>query len=241
VAIDSVSGRLRIVVDSVVLTDRVFVELQEQAETRPANLNKMYFGQYGTGLSILKFTNLQVYSSLLSTEQLLELTRAGSEQCAQGKGDYLNWEDTQWTLTGGAVWETMFLDEPCAPVSILHLYAQAATMLADAVHHCGKVGGRIPPVTTLQDFKDFEEQVWGIAFDRLTTMDFFSEYTNVVFGGPGSSRGIWTPISDQEAEGMWMDVYSCKYMKEKYTDCTGEDRTSGTCSNNPYIRRDTSQ
>ena len=47
----------------------------------------------------------------------MNLTRAGSDQCGQRTGDYISWENIQWTLDGGAVWETVFQDEPCAPVS----------------------------------------------------------------------------------------------------------------------------
>jgi hypothetical protein len=188
---------LRVVVDSVVITDRVYPELKEQADRRPTNLTGMYFGHFTTH-SIHKFTNLQVYSSLLSTERMVELTSAGSDQCEQSRGDYLAWEDMKWSLTGGAELETVFRDEPCAPARSLQLYPPVTPLLGDAVHHCKKVGGRITPVSSEEDFKAFEEQVTSIAFDRLRSEAFFSLY----------SFGIWIPITDQETEGEWRDVYT---------------------------------
>jgi hypothetical protein len=199
VALDFATGMLRVVVDSLVLTDQVYPALKEQAGGRPSGLTGMYFGYYGRDLSIHKFTDLQVYSSLLSTERMVELTRAGSDQCGQSRGDYLAWEDMQWTLTGGAAWETVFQDEPCAPVSELQLYPRVTDLLVDAVHHCGKVSGRIQPVTSVEEFRAFEEKVASVAFDRLQTKEFFPDYYEV---------GIWTAITDQETEGEWRDLYT---------------------------------
>jgi hypothetical protein len=99
----------------------------------------------------------------------------------------------------GAAWETVFQDAPCAPVSELQLYPWVTDLLEDALHHCGKVGGRIQPVTSVEEFRAFEEQVTSVAFDRLRTQEFFRQYDDM---------GIWTAITDQETEGEWRDLYT---------------------------------
>ena len=67
------------------------------------------------------------------------------------------------------------------------------------MHHCGKVGGRIQHITSVEEFRAFEEQVASVAFDRLQTKEFFPDYYDL---------GIWTANTDQETEGEWRDVYT---------------------------------
>jgi hypothetical protein len=69
--------------------------MDDDTMTQP-NTVFIEFGNGGTSgrvCGLMKPTNMQVYSSMLPSEEMVEMTRAGSEQCGQRKGDHLAWQE----------------------------------------------------------------------------------------------------------------------------------------------------
>ena len=57
-----------------------------------------------------KVTNLNIFSSFLSVEDMKSITQG--KNCAE-KGDYLAWENMEWVLYGKARLEMLDINEPC--------------------------------------------------------------------------------------------------------------------------------
>ena len=197
-ALDSQSGLVRVVVDGTTLVDGDYQELREQADTRPTTLTGMYFGYFYSDYSISQFSNLQVFSSVLPVARMSQLTSPGSGECG-APGDYTAWQDTVWSLTGEADTQKVFWDEPCNQPSAMHVYMRAAEFLSQAKTHCSKLGGRMPPVTTEEEYTLFRKEVERITYDRLATQHFLDEY---------SWFGVYVPITDADSEREWLDIYT---------------------------------
>ena len=198
ISVDSYTGHIQIVVDGKVIANKVFQEMKEMKNIRLV-LDRLYLGYFANSSPFGKFTNLQVFSSVLPIEKMLALTTAGSKECGEN-GDLLAWRDMQWHVSEGTKIETVFRDEPCNVVTNSHIYNEVARFLPDAKDHCRKIkNGHMVPVTTFEEYTMYQDQVNQISFDRLYTQDFFSLYTDM---------GLFVPITDQEYEGIWRDLYT---------------------------------
>ena len=62
----------------------------------------MLLGNRGNGLEFSgMISQLNMFSSPLSTGSMVSLTQAGSEECG-APGDYVSWEEEDWKLTSKA-------------------------------------------------------------------------------------------------------------------------------------------
>jgi hypothetical protein len=188
------TGRIRLVVDGQVMEDRVHEDMDgpdEYSGTPPVNVTMLlgtnsWFLNEGDG----KFTDVNVFSSVLSIDQMVRQTTAGSKECG-APGDYLSWEEMTWELHSKARMETVSVSKegPCRAVSQLQVYY--AGDHGDCMHHCQKVGGgRSPPMRTQQEWETMQR-----------------ELKKVTAPADLSSMGdeLWLAATDEEEETVWRD------------------------------------
>ena len=113
-AVNSVSGSISWVVEGVSILSMESEKLKSSLKL-PRNLSgKLILGSMSYGgkwYSVSnKVTNLNIFSSSLSLEELKNMTK--DHNCAK-KGDYLAWEDMEWILHGSARLETVNTEELC--------------------------------------------------------------------------------------------------------------------------------
>ena len=98
VSLDTDSAMVRLVVDGQMLGQEEYKV--EEDEYKPANLSVIlgvYLGMEYTG----QVSSLNMFSSALSLERMVGMTTAGGEDCG-APGDYLSWEEEEWTLHSAA-------------------------------------------------------------------------------------------------------------------------------------------
>ena len=96
-----------------------------------------------------KLTKLEIFSSVLDVEKMIEYTKG--EGCVDD-GDYLSWDSMQWNLHGAARIEHKEAEEICR-LQRFSFYA-AGFEWQSCMHFCENLGGsRVPPVTTLHQWK----------------------------------------------------------------------------------------
>ena len=113
-------------------------------------------GQEQTG----RTTNLNIFSSALSVEQMKLQTTAGEKECGLA-GDFLSWEKSlegkQWTLHSKARFVELDggLESPCMTKARMNIFPMTEWHYhSDCMEHCKKLGGRSPPVTTEQEWEN---------------------------------------------------------------------------------------
>ena len=190
---------VRVVVDGTTISDTVFPGI---ADTKPANLTGMYWGHKDGGggivISAYKFTNLQVYSSLHPIEQMVAWTTSGVS-CGSMDGDYLSWNNMNWSLTGGANVQTIFQGEYCYPQDQeMHIYPYCAEFIHEATQLCDKLNGKMPSLLTEEEYKDFTTKIDFTVYNRLDETWYNDFYYS----------GMYVSITDVAEEGKWVDVYT---------------------------------
>ena len=199
-SLDTVTGNVRLVVNGEVLKDMVHKEALKEDEWRPAKLD-MVLGYSPKSEFTGMISQLNMFSSPLSTARMVALTEAGGEECG-APGDYFSWEEEDWKLTSQARVEMVGeLEAPCRKESEVTVYTaeflhhSAATnpgKPSGCMEHCKKLGkGRSPPVRT------FEEWDWLRREVRALTID-----------DPSVVGKLWLAATDDEVEGEWRDAYS---------------------------------
>ena len=107
-----------------------------------------------------------MFSSALSLERMVGMTTAGGEECG-APGDYLSWEEAEWTLHSAArMLEVEANEGPCRRESKVQVFTADFEYHSDCMEHCQKIGGgRSPPVVTLQQWETFTKEVDAITPD----------------------------------------------------------------------------
>ena len=151
-SLDTVSGMVGLVVDGEVLEEKVHQEVFKEDENRPStlNINIGYLKEVSSAYEVTgQISNLNMYSAPLTTERMVAITQAGSEECG-APGDFLNWEEAQWKLTSKSKIEMVGeLEGPCRRESVVNVYTAVFLHQRGCMEHCKKIGdGRIPPVRT---------------------------------------------------------------------------------------------
>ena len=206
--------------DGELIEDKVLKEALEEDENRPANLDMVlgYTPHSGTEYTG-KVSQLNIFSSPLSTDRMVSLTEAGNEHCA-GAGDYVSWEEEVWKLTGQARMEMVEeLQGPCRRESEVTVYTadfphhSAATnkdKISGCMEHCEKLGkGRSPPVRTLEEWDWLRWEVHNITTDIWRETGTGTGTDMRVIGTTDISvlGTIWLAATDERVEGLWRDPY----------------------------------
>ena len=132
-------------------------------------------------------TNLEIFSSTLTTDKMESMT-GGEKGCIE-EGDYLAWGDMEWILHGHARKETTEKGETCEK-PFVDLYYTPFPDMDSCMHHCEKLGSRVPSVTTFEEWTKLQTFLKKKLFDKGT-------YT----------LKMWLPMTDKEIEGVWKDFY----------------------------------
>ena len=90
---------VRLVVDGKLLAKEEYKEGEDVK--RPANLNITLGVDEGGAEDTGKVSSLNMFSTALSPERMVEMTTAGGQECG-ATGDYLSWKEVEWTLHSAA-------------------------------------------------------------------------------------------------------------------------------------------
>ena len=157
-SLDSVASKVMLVVDGQLL----FVEeyRREEDYNRPDNISLLLGNNMATEDSA-RISELNIFNSSLSSEEMIVRTTAGGEGCGE-PGDLINWEEAEWTLHSQA--KVIEVDRewegPCRREPKVQVFMADFTYNLDCMRHCQKiVGGRTPPVTTKEEWEMFKREV----------------------------------------------------------------------------------
>ena len=191
------SGHVQWAVDGQVVFDEVIAQVQGMAGNRPTDLTgritlgTVLWSTGGWETKNNKVTNLNVFSSALPLERMTAMTVAGGKECGAA-GDYLSWQESEWVLHGDAMLEDVEAETPCSKEPGMMIYMADFPGMASCMDHCRKLGERVPPVVTAEDW-----QVRQVFLEEAV-------YSK------GKIKPIWLSIDDLEEEGVWKDYYNGK-------------------------------
>ena len=114
--LDTVSGMLRIVVNGVEVVNEEKAEFRNTSNWRPESLDGkiLVFKEYFTSFWAQKrgkFTNMNVFAFMITLEDMMMRT-SGEADCT-GAGDYLSWEEMEWSITGDVESGTVDTEDIC--------------------------------------------------------------------------------------------------------------------------------
>ena len=150
--IDMVSGHVQMIINGQLIVDQVVKELTGYAEMRPRSLQgNLLLGKEWMGgfwyQSRQLTSNLNVYGRILSKDEMKEKT-FGSE-CGLSDGDFLSWEEMEWTLHGLSKMGTIDRDDLCKKYSNIILFTSPFLQQDFCREHCLKISrGWMAPVST---------------------------------------------------------------------------------------------
>ena len=177
ITLDTSTGLARIVVDGKVLEDAAHPKLKNLADKMLANFT-IRVGR-GAGINAM-FTDLNMFSEPPALERLVAITTSGESECG-ARGDFLNWEEAEWSLSDAwadgawADWvlvinsskveEIEWIRGPCWRETRIRVYQ------IDNIHdqsycmnHCKKIAnGRSPSVVTEEDWRWLTKEVASIS------------------------------------------------------------------------------
>ena len=209
VSMNRVAWSLRLVVNGVVIKEMLDNDLESEkkygTDGMPTALDmvlgyRTYDGIEFTGM----VSQVNVFSSSLSTVRMISLTNGGGEECG-APGDYVNWEIENWLLTSRASiqmveisgWvmvggkKTWIREGPCRRDSELTVFTGGNKWPhSSCMKHCEKLGaGRSPPIRTQEEWDWFTKEVHAITAD-ITVIP-----------------SLWLAATDAKVEGEWKDAY----------------------------------
>ena len=219
-AINTTSGLINWVIEGTHVLTTTSEEVKD-SKSPPRDLSRKlvlggiaYAGAWKASSS--KVTNLNIFSSALSIENLRSMTRGGS--CIE-EGDYLAWGDMVWILHGQARMETMDTEEPCRDELFVDIYHTKFPGMDSCMHHCQNLGTRVPSVTALQDWAKLQ---------RSLKMQVYNKGLNTL--------ELWLPIEDWRTEGQWKDFYTGRLLQNYTHPWAGTGPDGGTRQNCVYLR-----
>ena len=114
--LDTVSGMLRIVVNGIKVVNEEKAEFRNTSDWRPGSLdgNILVFKEFFTSFWAQKrgkFSNMNVFAFMISLEDMM-LRTSGEADCT-GAGDYLSWEEMEWSITGDVDSGTVDTEDLC--------------------------------------------------------------------------------------------------------------------------------
>ena len=200
--LDTVTGHMLVVVNGHIIIDQVIEEFINTVDIRPKSLDGRLslFKTFYTGYwynSRNRFTNLNVYASALTVDEMINLT--DGESCP-GEGDYLSWKEAQWNVTGYIDQESIVKKEDMCyqPTSNIVLFTDIFLEWEECMLFCEKFPNtRAPSVASDKEFLDVMRATERIVIDPETGYEW-----------DGKVTGYWIPITDSKMEGHWVDYYT---------------------------------
>ena len=114
--LDTESGLLRIVVNGVKVVDEEKEFFRNTSAWKPQSLagKLLVFKGYNIAWAQYrgKFTNMNIFSSMISLEDMMMRTSGVADDCT-GPGDYLSWADMEWSVSGDVTSGVMIQEELC--------------------------------------------------------------------------------------------------------------------------------
>ena len=219
-AINTTSGLIHWVVEGTHVLTTTSEEVKN-SKSRPRDLSRKlvlgarsYAGVWKASSS--KVTNLNIFSSPLSIEEMKSMTKGAN--CPQ-EGDYLAWKDMEWIFHGKAGMETVNQEEPCKGEPFVNVYHTKFPDMNACMHHCQNLGTRVPSVTTLQDWTTLQRSLKMQLYDKgLNTIE------------------LWLPIEDRKSEGEWKDFYTGGVIQNYTQPWAGLGPDGGMRQNCAYLR-----
>ncbi len=186
-----------------------------------------------------KIGNFNVFSNALTKERMEELTRAGAANCGT-PGDFLNWEEAEWSLHSKARMTKVDLEweGPCRRESKVQVFTFNDGH-HDCMRHCQKISnGRTPPVLTKEQWKNFTQEVNLITQHRANLPELWLSATEGDKGGnklhtlshwPDQETVDNRTIDLKAKEGVWRDYYSGERLQDRtiYAYAYGEGEGKG--------------
>ena len=207
VSVDTISGRLIIVLNGETIEDDIFKELIGATDKIPQDLSqKLLLGKVFQGFwyqSSQRVTNVNVWGSASGKEDMAEITTAVG--CGR-EGDLLPWKKMEWKLKGEAALDETTKEELCHEESNILVLTAGMAKADDCIQACPKLqrASRAAPVRTAEE--------GGKVLERLVEV--------VVQPGAGTIRpgmeslSTWLAISDSASEGNWSDAYTGEQILE---------------------------
>ena len=218
-SVDSVASKVMLVVDGQLVGEEKY--RSEEDKYRPANIS-LLLGFYPNYPDPAEYTGrvseLNIFKSSLSPERMIDLTRAGGDECGT-PGDLVSWEEAEWTLHSQA--KVIEVDRewegPCRRESQVQVFTAQFAFHKDCMHHCQKISnGRSPTVKTKEEWESLTREIdlvtqdrhllpwmWlsvteGDVDEKLTTLDHWPE-TEIV---NNETKKL------EAAETAWRDFYT---------------------------------
>ena len=178
-SVDSVGGNVLMVVDGQLLVEEEYK--REEDNKFPTNVSILtgFFSDNGKTAEKEEYTgrttNLNVFGSNLSEEQMVRMTTPGNAECG-ALGDLVNWEEAAWTLISQAriVEVDREWEGPCRREPKVQVYIADFKWHHDCMRHCEKIaGGRSPPVSTQQEWENLTVEVDLITYDSSNLSNMY--------------------------------------------------------------------
>ena len=146
---------------------------------------------------------------------MVGLTTAGGEECG-ALGDFLNWEEAEWTLRSQAKMievEMSWIEGPCRMrESEVQVFTANFKEHQECMQHCKKiVDGRSPAVTTEEEWENFKLEVDLITEDRSSLPYMWLSATKGDKDGKLAKLDHWPEaivVNNETQKAIWRDFYS---------------------------------
>ena len=209
---DMVSGHVQMIINGQLIVDQVVKELTGYAEVRPRSLQgNLLLGKESMGgfwyQGRQRISNVNIYGGILSKDEMKEKT-FGSE-CGLSDGDFLSWEEMEWTLHGLSLTVTIDKEDLCKKYSNIILFTAPFLEQDFCREHCLKISrGWMAPVSTKDDgdrlLQQMTEVNWRIDATFHVMQVMVDPQTGNVYEGM-DGLAAWLPITDAAEEGIWLD------------------------------------
>ena len=184
--------------------------LKETKWERKKNFTTVQLGVTEEGEQPGRITDLNIFSSALTVEQMMSQTSPGDADCGL-QGDFLSWEKSWnknwWTLRSKAEWIDLDsqLESPCRKEPTLNLFPMIEDHLhSDCMELCNKLGGRSPSVRTEKEWKHLFKEVKTITPDTSMVPMVWLSATQGDIGFKMSTLDHW-PERVKAVDGVWRD------------------------------------
>ena len=181
-SVDLDKGTIRVAVNGKMLEDDSHPDVKTLKSKKPSRFT-IRLGKQDNGIHS-KWTDLNMFKKPLDAKKMVAMTTSGTKECGT-PGDFLKWEDTDWTLKGrknttewasggwkdyvlmidsAKVTENGFEDGPCWRKSKIIVYQFGEIHdHSYCMRLCAKIsGGRSPSVVTESQWKEFTSDVEAV-------------------------------------------------------------------------------